>query len=160
MDAYFDTEKYTLVPYEYHSTGKERACLSSLFELENEDVKALNVPSYGAAMLFASPDGIGDAAPASFRVLELLGQIPESHKAMVRFSDGLVTVALADRDHLLLLCSYKVSSFTDALYYLFAALKEVLFEPDHTALYWCGSVSDGDWNVMSRYFERIIETEF
>jgi len=160
MDNFFDTEKYALVPYEYHSTGKEKEYLSSLFELGDLDVKAADVPSFGAALLYACPDGVGNTVPASFLLLGKLEAVHESHKVLVRFSGGLVTLALADRDHLLLLCSYKVSSFTDSLYYVFAAMKEVLFEPDHSSLYWCGEVSDTDMAVMSRYFEKIIEIEF
>lgn len=160
MDNFFDTEKFALVPYEYHPTGKEREYLSSLFELDGCEVRAVDVPSFGAALLYVCPDGVGNSVPASFLLLGKLEAVPESHKVLVRFSDGLVTVAIADRDHLLLLCSYKVSSFTDSLYYVFAAMKEVLFEPDHSSLYWCGEVSDTDMVLMSRYFEKIIEIEF
>ncbi|MBQ0005846.1 MAG: DUF3822 family protein [Alistipes sp.] len=157
---FFDTEKYTLIPYEFHSTGKEREILSSIFDLtEEEDVRAIDVPDYGAAFLFASIDGDDGSVPSAFGLLEKMESITETHKISVRFSDGLVTVCLTDRDHLLLLCSYRVMNFTDALYYIFLAMRDVKFEPDHSALYWCGSVSDENLTTMKRYFEKIVEFE-
>lgn len=160
IGTFFDTEKYTLLPYEYHSTGKEKEYLSSLFEIGDGEVKALDVPLYEAAFLYVSPETAGESIPAAFHLLELMGAVPDAHKLLVRFSEGLVTVSLADRDHLLLLCSYPASSFTDSLYYVFAALKEVLFEPDHTSLYWCGSVQDESLPVLERYFEKVIKIDF
>lgn len=160
MMEFFDTEKYTLIPYEFHSTGKEKECLSSLFEItEQEEVRGMDVPDYGAALLFAYKSGGEDMVPSAFGLLEKMTGIPEAHKLSARFSDGLVTVCIADRDHLLVLCSYKVMTFTDALYYVFVAMKDVMFEPDHSSLYWCGSVSDENVATMKRYFEKVIKFE-
>lgn len=159
MKAFFDTEKYTLVPYEYHSTGKEREYLSSMVDIGEDEVLAVDVPSCGAALLYVRPSGMDDAVPASFLILEKMESVPESHKLVVRFSEGLVTVALSDRDHLLLLCSYPTRTFTDSLYHIFAALKEVMFEPDHISIYWCGSVSDDGVSTMKTYFEKVIKFE-
>jgi len=159
MKSFFDTEKYTLVPYEYHSTGKERECLESLFSIQDEEPVAIDVPSFDAAFLYLKPSSAVDSVPASYLLLEQLENVPEMHKLAVRFSEGMVTVSLADREHLLLLCSYPAGTFTDSLYYIFAALKEVLFEPEHTVIHWCGDIQEEDQCLMERYFEKVIHFE-
>lgn len=159
MECFFDTERYVLVPYDFHSTGKERTLLSQLHDVGNDDVRTIDIPSLGAAFIYASPDSEDGSVPAACLMLNKLQEVKETHKLMVRFSESLVTVVLSDREHLLFANSFKVSSFADSLYFIMAALKEAVFEPEHTVIHFSGKLSREESELLDRYFPKKVAVE-
>jgi len=152
MSCFFDTERYALVPYDYHSTGKERDLLSRLFEVGKDNVKSVDIPSLGSAFIYASSDSDEGSVPASCLMLNKLQEVKEAHKLLVRFSGGLVTVVLSDREHLLFVNSFPVSSFADSVYFIMAAMREVNFEPEHTVIHYSGTLAKDESDLLDCYF--------
>jgi len=160
MDTFIDTEKYTLVPEDYMSGQDAAELLSALHDTESASVYTVKVPAHHAVMIYALPHGEKEACPSVCRMLALLPEISVPHKLLVRYMSGMVHVVLADKERLLLINTYAAPDFTSALYHIFLAMKEVMFEPDHTVFHWCGNVSPSDLAVVSDYFERQCKVEF
>lgn len=160
MDTFIDTEKYTLVPENYFSGQDAAELLSALHDIGASSIYTVKMPAHNAVMVYALPYGEKEAYPSVCRMLALLPGITAPHKLLVRYISGMVHVVLADKDRLLLINSYAAPDFTSALYHIFLAMREVMFEPDHTVFHWCGDVSPLDLAVVSDYFEGQCKVEF
>lgn len=160
MDTFIDTEKYTLIPDEYYSGQDAAELLSALHDTETSTIYSVKMPAHRAVMVYALPYGEKDAYPSVCRMLMLLPTLNTPHKLLVRYISGIVHVALADKDRLLLLNSYPAPDFTTALYHIFLAMREAIFEPDHTIFHWCGDISPLNLNLVSNYFEKQRKVEF
>jgi len=160
MDAFVDTEKYTLIPDDYYSGQDADELLSALHDTRDSLIYSVRLPAHNAVMVYALPYGEKESYPSVCRMLKLLPELSSPHKLLVRYVSGVVHVVLADKDRLLLLNSYPAPDFTTAMYHIFLAMREAMFEPDHTVFHWCGDISPLDLDVVSHYFERQCKVEF
>lgn len=163
----FDTEKHTLVPAPMFSPGRILSDLSSLYDLqEYDEVYARPLPFSEAVLLYALPNAVTalrhylngaeyEYLPVIAGLLDRIPALSDHNRVCCACGDRFVHVAASEASCLKLAVSYPASEFSTACYYLFSAVREVLFNPGLTRLYFSGSLSDSRRELLTRYFSDV-----
>ena len=148
-----DIQKCTLVPSRIFEEGDARCILGELYPLaDSETVSFLEVPRYDAVFLYATPDG---HPPVLFELLGGLDACPEYNKILVHYGDGVLNLAIAQGDRLLLANSYPAPDFTTAEYYLFLAVKSLQINPEVSTVTVKSPISQEEEMSLYRYFKSV-----
>jgi len=144
--AYVGTPFHTLVPSEHFSAEKAGEILEDVTGRAAGEwtVMTVDIPEHNAVLIYSIPPSVMKAVtgveksvqilPEAFFLLESLKQNHDFRKMSVLFSDGVVHIAAAEGERLLLLNSYQAFDFVTVLYYLLSVTKEVMMDPEQTVL--------------------------
>ncbi|MFA7115705.1 MAG: DUF3822 family protein [Bacteroidales bacterium] len=143
--VYYGTEKYCIVPADYYSPDKVYDTLNLLHPIkEDEQVLSLSLPETKAYLIYAIPSATmvditkiyenAEYYPIVYFLLDRIPFITENNKMIVHFARDYVHIVAAERDKLLLANSYPTANYVTALYYIFMAMKELMFNPGFTKL--------------------------
>lgn len=168
---FHDTEKYTLIPKKYFKEDSLKDELSKLYTLDElDELYSVELPYFDAVLAYVIPNSITSPVylaqkgskfyPVSYPLINQLHSIEDHNRLIVYFKKGSVHVIAAQGDQLLLCNTYPAKDFNTAIYFIFLAVKEVMFNPELTTLNLFGSVSFKDYRSISRYFKEIKRREF
>ncbi len=167
--VYFDTEKHTLVPKDF--AASELSCLSQLYEIpEYDEVSSIPIDDTDARLLFALPSGVTSVRnhlnsedfsfyPIIARLLELAGSLSDYNRVLCAYDGGFAHIVASEGGALRLVNSYAVKDFETTCYYLFAVMKEVMFNPGLTTLRYFGPLSANREALLKRYFSGVQRCE-
>lgn len=147
---------FTLVPSNFFSPGAERETLESLCVLgENDEVASVQIPQYGAVLVY-SYDRRGSASyPPVHSVLTKLPSCKEYNKILCSLSDGKFVYAIAQGKNLLVVNEHSVPDFTTALYFLFRAMKSLQLNPEVSEVTWLNTLEGDNELALYRYFKSV-----
>ncbi len=149
---YSFTEKFTLVPKQMANAGY----LNGIFDItQNESIGSLELEQYGAVLHFAAEKQ--DSTPLIYHLLQHLKEIKEHNKLSVSYNkeNGVIFVAAAQGEKLLLANSYKAADFTTALYYITLVAQQVMFNPQLTMVNIYGKIGAGNEDLLNTYYKGI-----
>ena len=148
-----DIQKCTLVPSRCFEEGDARCILGELYPLaDSEEVASLELPRYEAVFLYSTPDG---NPPVLYDLVCRLDACPEYNKILVHYGDGLLNLAIAQGERLLLANSYPAPDFTTAQYYLFLAVKSLQLNPEVSTVTVASPLSPEEEMSLYRYFKSV-----
>ncbi len=130
--------------------------LNEIFNIaQNESIGNLELEQYNAVLYFAAEES--DATPLIYHLLQQLQQTKEHNKLCVSYNKkvGIVYVAAAQGDKLLLANSYKAADFTTALYFIMLATQQVMFNPHLTQVNVYGNIEPEDEALLNTYYKGI-----
>ena len=167
VTVYVSSGKSTLIPSKYYSIKERRNILSKMFPLfDDEEVMSLEIPSHKAVVVYAvSKDLISMMSshfdsvkycPIIYPLIDRISSLTVNNRLLMAYSGGMVHIAAAEREKLLLANSYPASDIVTAEYFLLSVAKEVMFNPEHTTLSTFGYISDSDRQNLSKYFADIV----
>ena len=148
-----DIQKCTLVPSRIFEEGDARCILGELYPLaDSEAVSFLEVPRYEAVLLYSTPDG---QPPVLYELINGLDTCPEYNKILVHYGDGILNLAIAQGERLLLANSYPAPDFTTAQYYLFRAVKSLQLNPEVSTVTVKSPLTSEEEMSLYRYFKSV-----
>ncbi len=161
------TWKYTLVPVSAFDKDKAADILSDLKDLEDSDkVLTLELPSRKAVMIYAVPSDMYDHLmpiakntriyPLAYELMERLSEIEQNNRVAVSFSDGMLHIAVAERERLMFVNTFPARDIATAEYFIMSVVKEMTFNPEHTYIYIYGNVEQETLSELEKYFPKVI----
>ncbi|MCF0173478.1 MAG: DUF3822 family protein [Bacteroidales bacterium] len=140
-------DKFTIVPSPFFTKGDERSVLSQFVQLKPDDtVSYKELPQFEAVLVYAG------AMPVVAELLESLLGIEEYNKVVITICNGILSLAVAAGDRLLLANNFEAADFTTALYYIFASLSHFQINPEMTTLYFKGELDYEHQEQLFGYF--------
>lgn len=155
MDLSLSTPKCTLVPSNFFDAGSAREALAAVVELDEDDeVKSVEVPQYGAYLIYVSGKGC-ETLPEMFFLLKDLPSCKEYNKILCSHADGWLHIAIAQGGSLLLANSYRAPDFTTAEYFIFLAVKSLQINPEISTIYFRTPLGAEDEISLYKYFKSV-----
>ena len=143
--------KCTLVPTRYFDEKEPRCSLSELFPLsDSETVSYVEVPEFDAVLVYA-----GAERPVLYDMLRSLARCCEYNRILVSYTDGIVSIVIAQAERLLLANSYPAADFTTAEYFIFFAMKSLQLNPEISTVTMMTPISAEEEMSLYRYFKSI-----
>lgn len=146
----------TLVPSDFFNPAAVRRHLSEVAEVADTDkVFSVEVPQYGAYMIYSVSGGDGGSLPDLFYVLRQLSKCPEYNKIVVSYRDSTLSLGIAQGSTLLLANEYVAADFTTAQYFIFLALKSLQLNPEVSTVNLLTRLPREDEMSLYRYFKGV-----
>jgi len=163
----------TLVPEDFFRPESAREQLSEVVRLpENSSVKYLQVPEYGAVMIYSDnidgtlhkvvsesvlrTDGTkAQPYPEMYCMLKELSAISEYNRILASYCDGVLYLAIAQGKTLMLCNSYQAQDFTTAEYYIFLAMKKFQLNPEVSTVTFRTPLTMEQEMSLYRYFRSV-----
>lgn len=169
------TPKCTLVPSNFFNKTCARDTLTQVACVSDGDtVSWVEVPEYGAFLVWAGPDGAGESAqpeipettgeisesatrgfPEMYFILKDLQKCPDYNKILCTWAEGYLYLAIAQGRTLLLANTYPSGDFATVQYYIFLALKSLQLNPEISSVCFRSPLSKEDEMSMYRYFKAV-----
>jgi hypothetical protein len=156
LDKSILTGSCTLVPLNFYRQDKAREILSEVVLLgDNEQVLSVEVPEYGAVMLYAAEDPRESRLPELYYVVKALSECREYNKIVASHKGGRLYLAIAQGRSLQLANSFEAPDFTTAQYYIFMALRSLQLNPEVSSICFTSPLKAEDEMSLYRYFKSV-----
>ena len=147
-------KKFTLVPETFFDKEKTYQILAEAVRLKETDkVYYKELPEQKAVLVYAA-DAEYDLPPVA-GLIDSLSRIKDHNKVVASVRDGVVNVALAEGDRLLLANSYPAPDAVTAEYFLFATMKQFQLNPAVSTVYFVGEAPYELLNDLFHYFKGV-----
>ena len=147
-----EINKCTLVPASFME-GQDPGCiLSDLFPDFPQDAKVSVEP---IRWLDASLVYVGEALPPLGFLLMALPAVDGHNKILADLSDGVLSLAIAEGDSLLLASCYPAPDFTTAQFFIFSAMKSLQLNPEISAVRFRSPLTQEQEMSLYRYFKSV-----
>lgn len=157
---FYDTDKYTIVPFELYEKTQDRAYLNEVCDLsEHEIVKSIFIEKYSIVLVYVSDDKTeGDSLsyPLIYLLLIEASKSSSYNKLVINLDKGVLNLVLAEGDKLLLSNTFDVSDYSTAFYYILMVLKDRVINPALTKVSIIGEITEEFKNLISKYFRGIV----
>ena len=146
------TPKVALVPSAFFDPASAREVLSRTVELDQEDkVEYISLPEFSAELVYS----LSQDLPELYYLLKKLPEIKEYNKIAASYGDGVLSLAIAQGDNLLLANVFEAADFTTAEYFLFMAVKKLQLNPEQSSLHFMTDLSGEEEMSLYRYFKSV-----
>ena len=160
------TPKVALVPSAFFDPASAREMLSRTVTLDREDkVEYISLPEFSAELVYSlstesviqssSKGEAKDLLPELYDVLKALSGITEHNKIVASYGDGILSLAIAQGENLLLANTFQAADFTTAEYYLFMAVRKLQLNPEISSVYFLSELSQEEEMSLYRYFKSV-----
>ena len=164
------TPKVALVPSAFFDSASAREVLSRTVELDQEDkVEYISLPEFSAELVYSlspvpEPVGAGepvilseakDLLPELYHVLKAISGITEHNKIVASYGDGILSLAIAQGDNLLLANTFQAADFTTAEYFHYMAVKKLQLNPEVSTVHFRTPLSADEEMSLYRYFKAV-----
>ena len=123
------------------------------------------MPEFSAQLVYsfshdaaADPDvqsGSKDLIPELYNVLKAVSGISEHNKIVASYGDGVLSLAIAQGENLLLANVFQAADFTTAEYFLFMAVRKLQLNPEVSTVHFLTALSDEEEMSLYRYFKSV-----
>ena len=142
-----------MVPARYFDETAPRCFLSEVFELEDGSVvEHKDVPQFDAVLVY---EKTGAGLPVLYTLLDNLDKCPEYNKILAEWSEGTLSLAIAQGRNLLLANVFPARDFTTAEYHIFNAMKSLQLNPEVSSVYFMNRLRGDDELSLYRYFKSV-----
>ena len=157
------TSKVALVPSAFFDAESAREILSGTVLLDEEDkVEYISLPEFSAELVYslsAVPEPVGGGEeverPELYFVLKALSAIEEHNKIVASYSDGVLSLAIAQGGELLLANVFEAADFTTAEYFIFMAVRKLQMNPEVSTIHFLTPLSPEEEMSLYRYFKSV-----
>lgn len=166
------TPKAALVPSEFFDAGSAREILSRTVLLDKDDkVEYISLPEFSAQLVYSLSDNPAtdpalpsdakdqdepkDRLPELYNVLKAVSGISEHNKIVASYGDGVLSLAIAQGENLLLANVFQAADFTTAEYLLFMAVRKLQLNPEVSTVHFLTALSDEEEMSLYRYFKSV-----
>ena len=163
----------TLVPLDFYVPENARQMLADVVQLpDNATVGCVEVPEYRAVMLYSNSTGgtlskvISESVlrldgekssplPELYYILRHLASLKEYNRIVASYMDGVLYLAVAQGNTLLLCNTYQAQDFTTAEYYIFLAMKKLQLNPEMSTICFRTPLNEEQELSLYRYFKSV-----
>ncbi|MBO5634651.1 MAG: DUF3822 family protein [Bacteroidales bacterium] len=168
------TPKVALVPSGFFDPASAREVLSRTASLDEEDkVEYISLPEYSAELVYSlsasSPSQTDlsssdapftqseakDLLPELYYLLKKLPELKDYNKIAASYGDGVLSLAIAQGENLLLANTFQAADFTTAEYFLFMAVRKLQLNPEVSTIHFMTPLSGEEEMSLYRYFKTV-----
>ena len=167
------TPKVALVPSGFFDPASAREVLSRTAGLDEEDkVEYISLPEYSAELVYylsASSPAQTDLSssddpvtmseakdlPELYYLLKKLPELKDYNKIAASYGDGVLSLAIAQGENLLLANTFQAADFTTAEYFLFMAVRKLQLNPEVSTIHFMTPLSGEEEMSLYRYFKTV-----
>ena len=167
------TPKFALVPDQFHSAEVSRSLLADVVSVAEDDlVDSVEVPEYGAVLLYSNATGEtlsrvvsetvvrtdgtkASPLPVVYYMLRNISGVSEYNKIIASYMDGVLYLVIAQGRTLLLCNSFKAQDFTTAQYFIFMAMKRLQLNPEMSTIRFMTRLDMEQEMSLYRYFRSV-----
>lgn len=151
------TPKVALVPSAFFDAASAREILSRTVLLEEDDkVEYISLPEYSAELVYSlSTPEAPSPVPELYNVIKALSGIGEHNRIVASYGDGVLSLAVAQGEKLLLANVFSAADFTTAEYFLFLAVRKLQLNPEVSTVHFLTPLSGDEEMSLYRYFKSV-----
>ncbi len=147
-----NTPKVALVPSAFFDPASAREALSRTVKLDKDDkVEYISLPEYSAELVYS----LSSDLPELYYLLKKLPEIKEYNKIASSYGDGVLSLAIAQGENLLLANTFQAADFTTAEYFLFMAVRKLQLNPEVSTIHFISPLSGEEEMSLYRYFKTV-----
>ena len=147
-----NTPKVALVPSAFFDPASAREALSRTVKLDKDDkVEYISLPEYSAELVYS----LSSDLPELYYLLKTLPEIKEYNKIAASYGDGVLSLAIAQGENLLLANTFQAADFTTAEYFLFMAVRKLQLNPEVSTIHFISPLSGEEEMSLYRYFKTV-----
>ncbi len=147
-----NTPKVALVPSAFFDPASAREALSRTVKLDKDDkVEYISLPEYSAELVYS----LSSDLPELYYLLKKLPEIKEYNKIAASYGDGILSLAIAQGENLLLANTFQAADFTTAEYFLFMAVRKLQLNPEVSTIHFISPLSGEEEMSLYRYFKTV-----
>lgn len=147
-----NTPKVALVPSAFFDPASAREALSQTVKLDKDDkVEYISLPEYSAELVYS----LSSDLPELYYLLKKLPEIKEYNKIAASYGDGVLSLAIAQGENLLLANTFQAADFTTAEYFLFMAVRKLQLNPEVSTIHFISPLSGEEEMSLYRYFKTV-----
>ena len=163
------TPKVALVPSAFFDAASAREILSRTVLLEEDDiVEYISLPEYSAELVYSLstvPEPVEgpvvrqahqpESYPELYNVIKALSGVKEHNRIVASYGDGVLSLAIAQGEKLLLANVFSAADFTTAEYFLFMAIRKFQLNPEVSTVHFLTPLSGEEEMSLYRYFKSV-----
>ena len=167
------TPHFALVPSAFYDRDAAAGMLAEVTDVDVEDgVEMIDVPEYGSVILYSDAtsgtlsrvvsetvlraDGTkAHPLPEMYYMLRSLLELEEYNKILASYADGILYLAVAQGNTLMLCNSFKAQDFTTAQYFIFMVMKRLQLNPEMSTITFRTHLDMEQEISLYRYFNKV-----
>ena len=110
---------------------------------------------YSAELVYSLSVPEPSSPPELYNVIKALSGIGEHNRIVASYGDGVLSLAVAQGEKLLLANVFSAADFTTAEYFLFMAVRKLQLNPEVSTVYFLTSLSGDEEMSLYRYFKSV-----
>ena len=118
---------------------------------KDEKVEYISLPEYSAELVYS----LSSDLPELYYLLKKLPEIKEYNKIAASYGDGVLSLAIAQGENLLLANTFQAADFTTAEYFLFMAVRKLQLNPEVSTIHFISPLSGEEEMSLYRYFKTV-----
>ncbi|MBQ3978479.1 MAG: DUF3822 family protein, partial [Bacteroidales bacterium] len=138
---------------------------------KDDKVEYISLPEFSAQLVYSLSDNPvmdpalhsdakdldepKDRLPELYNVLKAVFGISEHNKIVASYGDGVLSLAIAQGENLLLANVFQAADFTTAEYFLFMAVRKLQLNPEVSTVHFLTALSDEEEMSLYRYFKSV-----
>ena len=140
------------MPSAFFDPASAREALSRTVKLDKDDkVEYISLPEYSAELVYS----LSSDLPELYYLLKKLPEIKEYNKIAASYGDGILSLAIAQGENLLLANTFQAADFTTAEYFLFMAVRKLQLNPEVSTIHFISPLSGEEEMSLYRYFKTV-----
>ena len=153
------TPKAALVPSAFFDAASAREILSRTVLLDkDEKIEYISLPEFSAELVYSLSMGIEpseESIPELYNVLKAVSGVAEHNKIVASYGDGVLSLAIAQGNDLLLANVFEAADFTTAEYFIFMAVRKLQLNPEVSTIHFLTPLSSDEEMSLYRYFRSV-----
>ena len=153
------TPKAALVPSAFFDAASAREILSRTVLLDKDDkIEYISLPEFSAELVYSLSMDIEpseESIPELYNVLKAVSGVAEHNKIVASYGDGVLSLAIAQGNDLLLANVFEAADFTTAQYFIFMAVRKLQLNPEVSTIHFLTPLSPEEEMSLYRYFRSV-----
>ena len=153
------TPKAALVPSAFFDAASAREILSRTVLLDKDDkIEYISLPEFSAELVYSLSMDIEpseESIPELYNVLKAVSGVAEHNKIMASYGDGVLSLAIAQGNDLLLANVFEAADFTTAEFFIFMAVRKLQLNPEVSTIHFLTPLSSDEEMSLYRYFRSV-----
>ncbi|MBR7003884.1 MAG: DUF3822 family protein [Bacteroidales bacterium] len=153
------TPKAALVPSAFFDAASAREILSRTVLLDKDDkIEYISLPEFSAELVYSLSMDIEPSEgsiPELYNVLKAVSGVAEHNKIVASYGDGILSLAIAQGNDLLLANVFEAADFTTAEYFIFMAVRKLQLNPEVSTIHFLTPLSSDEEMSLYRYFRSV-----
>ena len=153
------TPKAALVPSAFFDAASAREILSRTVLLDKDDkIEYISLPEFSAELVYSLSmdiEPLEESIPELYNVLKAVSGVAEHNKIVASYGDGVLSLAIAQGNDLLLANVFEAADFTTAEYFIFMAVRKLQLNPEVSTIHFLTPLSSDEEMSLYRYFRSV-----
>ena len=153
------TPKAALVPSAFFDAASAREILSRTVLLDKDDkIEYISLPEFSAELVYSlsmDNEPSEESIPELYNVLKAVSGVAEHNKIVASYGDGVLSLAIAQGNDLLLANVFEAADFTTAEYFIFMAVRKLQLNPEVSTIHFLTPLSSDEEMSLYRYFRSV-----